>query len=175
MNNLSIFVSSVTLSKVMYMVFYKFQFLNYTSKSLRTTEMNLNVRANAGKKYLLITYSFMPTYAHTLHNFYYLQWYYIVTKLFSILIVCFCIHFSPLSLIVLFIIVRYYLLAFFIVSSRIHRVFLVVSTVINKCIVYKQHIQFVTVLDVFCFVYLIVAVIMIILFLFLCTHKNVWT
>lgn len=175
MSNLSIFVYSVTLSKVMYMVFYKFLFLNYTSEGLRTAEMNLSVRANAGKKYLLIAYSFMPTYSHTLHNFYYLQWYYTVTKLFSILIVCSCIRFSPLSLIVLFIIVRYYLLSFFIVSSRIHIVFLVVSTVIYKYMVHLQHIQFVTVLYVFCFVYLIIALIMINLFLFLCTHKNVWT
>lgn len=139
--------------------------------SLGTAEIQISVRANAGKKYLIIC-SFIPAYAHILRIFYILQWYSILIMFFSILIVYFCIHFSPLWLII---IVRYYPHAFFMVTSRFCRMFLGVSIVMIEYIIYTQYIQFVAVLDDNCFVYLIVAVLIIFLFLLLCTLKNAWT
>lgn len=136
--------------------------------SLGTAEIQISVRANAGKKYLIIC-SFIPAYAHILRIFYILQWYSILIMFFSILIVYFCIHFSPLLLII---IVRYYPLAFFMVTSRFCRMFLEVSIVMIEYIIYTQYIHC---LHDNCFVYLIVAVLIIFLFLLLCTLKNVWT
>lgn len=197
--------------------------------SLGTAVIQLSVRANAGKKFLIIG-SFIPAYAHILRIFFILQLYFILILFFSVLIVYFCIHFSPLWLIVLLIIVRYYpltffeitslsythilyifyilqwysilikffsilifyfyvrlsplsliiivcyyQLAFFIVTSRFCRMFLEVPIVMIEYIIYTQYIQFVAVLDDNCLVYWIVVVLIIFLFLLLCTLINVRT